>query len=123
MSASAPKATGGVQLILMRSRYLIITVAVQPHVAAGELPKARSVCGITVEQSPSGKPPNCAPNTKAKGNGLGVSAQLIGGESGEGGGEGDRKVKQTLKPLSWVLPSDDQLNAEASTPSGPSVPE
>ena len=46
-----------------------------------------------------------------------------GGEDGEGGGEGDRKVKQTLKPLSWVLPSDDQLSAEASTPSGPIVPE
>jgi len=80
MSASTPKATGGVQLILMTSRYVMITAAVQAHAAAGELPKARSVCGITVEQSPSGKP-----NAKAKGNVLGVSAQYIGGEGGEGG--------------------------------------
>ena len=46
-----------------------------------------------------------------------------GGESGGGGGGGDGEVKQTLKPPPWVLPSDDQLSAEASTPSGPSVPE
>ena len=46
-----------------------------------------------------------------------------GGEGGGGGGGGDGEVKQTLKPPPWVLPSDSQLSAEASTPSGPSVPE
>ena len=46
-----------------------------------------------------------------------------GGEGGGGGGEGDGEVKQTLKPPSTNEPSEDQLSAEASTPSGPSVPE
>eukprot|EP00964_Phaeocystis_antarctica_P012444 scaffold6857_cov52-Phaeocystis_antarctica.AAC.1 len=46
-----------------------------------------------------------------------------GGGGGSGGGEGDRKVKQTLKPRPTEPPSDDQLSAEASTPSGPSWPE
>eukprot|EP00964_Phaeocystis_antarctica_P067338 scaffold40765_cov65-Phaeocystis_antarctica.AAC.1 len=46
-----------------------------------------------------------------------------GGEGGEGGGDGDREVKQTLKPRPTESSSDDQLSAEASTPSGPSVPE
>ena len=47
-----------------------------------------------------------------------------GGSGGGGGGsEGDRKVKQTLKPRLTEPPSDDQLSAEASTPSGPSQPE
>ena len=52
-----------------------------------------------------------------------------GGEGGEGGanggegGEGDLEVKQTLKPPLTTVPSDDQLSAEASTPSGPFVPE
>ena len=46
-----------------------------------------------------------------------------GGEGGEGGGEGDRKVKQTLKPPLTFEPSETQLSAEASTPSGPSLPE
>eukprot|EP00964_Phaeocystis_antarctica_P067340 scaffold40766_cov56-Phaeocystis_antarctica.AAC.1 len=46
-----------------------------------------------------------------------------GGEGGEGGGDGDREVKHTLKPPLHVwVPSDDQLSAEASTPSGPSMP-
>uniref|UniRef100_A0A7S0HMS1 Uncharacterized protein n=1 Tax=Phaeocystis antarctica TaxID=33657 RepID=A0A7S0HMS1_9EUKA len=94
MSASTPKATGGVQVNLMVSRVFMTSSAVRAHAAAGEIPNARSVCGITVEQSPSEKPPNA----KAKENGLGVSAQLIGGESREGGGEGDGEVKQTLKP-------------------------
>ena len=68
------------------------TAAVKAHAAAGVSPIATLVCGINVEQSPSGKP-----NAKAKGKGLGVSAQFIGddggkggegGEGGEGGGEG-----------------------------------
>ena len=46
-----------------------------------------------------------------------------GGAGGEGGGEGDNEVKQTLKPPLTAEPSDDQLNAEAFTPLGPSVPE
>ena len=47
-----------------------------------------------------------------------------GGQSGgEGGGDGDGEVKQTLKPPPATELSDDQLSAEASTPSGPSVPE
>ena len=50
-----------------------------------------------------------------------------GGEGGKGGGKsgggGDGEVKQTLKPPLTTEPSDDQLSAEASTPSGPSVPE
>ena len=46
-----------------------------------------------------------------------------GGEGGGGGGEGNLEVKQTLKPPLTAIPSDDQLSAEASTPSGPSVPE
>ena len=48
-----------------------------------------------------------------------------GGEGGGGGGGGgeDGEVKQTLKPPPTTEPSDDQLSAEASTPSGPSVPE
>ena len=45
-----------------------------------------------------------------------------GGEGGEGG-EGDREVKQTLKPPLTAEPSETQLSAEASTPSGPPVPE
>ena len=82
--------------MLMTSRYVMITVAVQAHTAAGELPKPRSVCGITVEQSPSGKP-----NAKAKENVLGVSAQLIGGEGGEGGrGKGDEFVPTHRTPTS-----------------------
>ena len=49
-----------------------------------------------------------------------------GGEGGEGGckgGEGDGEEKQTLKPFFTTELSDDQLRANASTPSGPSVPE
>ena len=52
-----------------------------------------------------------------------------GGEGGEGGevggegGEGDGEVKQILKPPLTAEPSETQLNSEASTPSGPSVPE
>ena len=44
-----------------------------------------------------------------------------GSEGGSGGGEGDRKVKQTLNPSPTEESSDDQLSAEASTPSGPSL--
>ena len=82
MSASTPKATGGVQVILMVARAQLTSSAVQAHTAAGELPST-PVCGITVEQSPSERP-----NAKAKGNGLGVSAQLIGDEGGDGDSEG-----------------------------------
>ena len=46
-----------------------------------------------------------------------------GGEGGEGGGDGDDEVKQTLKPPLTTPPSEIQLNSEASTPSGPSLPE
>ena len=46
-----------------------------------------------------------------------------GGGAGDGGGEGDGEEKQTLKPFFTTEPSDDQLRADASTPSGPSVPE
>lgn len=53
---------------------------------------------------------------------LQISTAGAGGESGEGG-EGDRLVKQTLNPPLVTEPSDDQLSTEASTPSGPSVPE
>ena len=56
------------------------TAAVQAHTTAGRTLIVPHVCGITVEQSPSGNP-----DAKAKGNVLGVSAQLIGGDSGEGG--------------------------------------
>ena len=61
--------------------------------------------------------------------GTGSDGGANGGESGEGGeaggngGEGDCEVKQTLKPSLLIEPSETQLNAEASTPSGPSVPE
>ena len=118
MSASMPKATGGVQVISKLSRVSMTTAAVQAHTTAGVNPNVAPICGITEEQSPSGNP-----NAKAKENRLDVSAQLIGGESGEGGGEGDRKVKQTLKPPLTFEPSETQLSAEASTPSGPSLPE
>ena len=80
MSASIPKATGGVQVISMLSRVSMTTAAVKAHTASGGNPNVAPVCGITEEQSPSGKP-----NAKAKVNGLGVSAQLIGGEGDEGG--------------------------------------
>ena len=46
-----------------------------------------------------------------------------GGEEGGGGGEGDGEVKQILKPPLTANLSETQLRAEASTPSGPSVPE
>ena len=82
MSASTPKANGGVQLIRRPARTLMVNAAVLRHAAAGDIPTA--ICGITVEQSPSERP-----NAKAKGNGLGVSAQLIGSGGGKGG-SGDR---------------------------------
>eukprot|EP00964_Phaeocystis_antarctica_P043522 scaffold24987_cov56-Phaeocystis_antarctica.AAC.1 len=65
------------------------TAAVQAQATAGRTLTVPHVCGITVEQSQSGNP-----DAKAKGNVLGVSAQLIGGggnggdEGGEGGGSG-----------------------------------
>ena len=46
-----------------------------------------------------------------------------GGEDGGSGGEGDCEVKQTLKPPLTNETSEVQLSAEASTPSGPFVPE
>ena len=58
--------------------------------------------------------------------GEGGGAGGEGGEGGEGGGEGgegDGEVKQTLKPRLTAEPIDSQLSAEASTPSGPFVPE
>ena len=64
----------------MVSTKVSMSAAVKAHSVAGGTPKASSVRGITVEQSPSGKP-----NDKAKGKVLGVSAQYIGGEGGEGG--------------------------------------
>ena len=56
------------------------TAAVQAHTTAGRTSIVSHVCGITVEHSPSGKP-----DARAKGKVLGVSAQLISGDSGEGG--------------------------------------
>eukprot|EP00964_Phaeocystis_antarctica_P009332 scaffold5059_cov72-Phaeocystis_antarctica.AAC.1 len=81
MSASLPKATGGVQVVPMLSRVSMTTAAVKAHTASGGNPIAAPVCGITEEQSPSEK----LNKSKAKGNKLGVSAQLIGGEGDEGG--------------------------------------
>ena len=49
----------------------MIAAAVEAHASAGENPTVTSISGITVEQSPSGNP-----DAKAKGNVLGVSAQL-----------------------------------------------
>ena len=40
-----------------------------------------------------------------------------------GGAGGSIKVKQTLNPTPTTDPSEDQLSAEASMPSGPFVPE
>ena len=59
-----------------------------------------------------------------------------GGEGGDGGGEGGEggegggvsgaagsELKQTLKPLFTAARSENHLSSEASTPSGPFVPE
>ena len=61
------------------------TAAVQAHTTADGNPIVTPVCGITVEQSPSGEP-----NAKAKGNRFGVSAQLIGGSENEGSETGSK---------------------------------
>eukprot|EP00964_Phaeocystis_antarctica_P138433 scaffold103110_cov57-Phaeocystis_antarctica.AAC.2 len=58
----------------MVARLSMTTAAVKAHSTVGGNPIVTPVCGITVEQSPSGKP-----NAKANGNVLGVSAQFIGG--------------------------------------------
>ena len=83
MSASIPKATGGVQVISMLSRVSMRTATVEAHTTAGGKPNVAPICGITEEQSPSGNP-----NAKAKENRLDVSAQLIGAEGGGEGGSG-----------------------------------
>ena len=58
----------------------MIAAAVKAHTSAGVIPRTRPDSGITVEHSPSVKP-----DARAKGKVLGVSAQLISGDSGEGG--------------------------------------
>ena len=81
----------------------LATAAVQAHTSAGCTSIVSHVCGITVGQSPSGKP-----STNAKGKVLGVSAQFVGSEGGEGteGGEGGAEggasatVKEAL-PCCW----------------------
>ena len=64
------------------------TSAVQAHTTAGVIPPTSAICGITVEQLPSGRP-----TVEKKENVLNVSAQLIRGKSGGegegGGGEGE----------------------------------
>ena len=86
MSASILKRTGGVQLTPKSARTLMPTSAVQAHTTSGEISPAPAISGITVEQSPSGRP-----TVEKKGNVLGVSAQLTGGKGGDvgcGGGDG-----------------------------------
>ena len=117
--------------MLMASRYVsMIIAAVMMHPTAGGTPKASSVCGITVEQSPSGKP-----NAKAKVNGLGVSAQLVRGEEGgdggtrrgkglESGGEGDEFVPTHRTPTSsWCPQLWDPNRSHLHSLSSASVPE
>eukprot|EP00964_Phaeocystis_antarctica_P000345 scaffold185_cov64-Phaeocystis_antarctica.AAC.2 len=86
MSASIPKPTGGVQLTPSSAlRTLMATGAFQAHTTAGEISSALlncSVLGISVEQSPSGRP-----KVEKKGNVLGVSVQFIAGESISSSGE------------------------------------
>eukprot|EP00964_Phaeocystis_antarctica_P026637 scaffold15011_cov61-Phaeocystis_antarctica.AAC.3 len=55
-----------------------------------------------------------------RGSGGGGDGGGVGGDGGGGGGSGgggDGEVKQILKPPLTTEPSDDQLSAEASTPS------
>ena len=66
--------------------------------------------------------PGCSGGEGGEGGGEGGGGCDGGGEGGEGG-EGGDGVKQTLNPPLTTEPSDDQLSPEASTPSGPAVPE
>lgn len=66
-SASIPKPLGGVQLTPREEKASAASCAVQGHASAG----GNGISGITVEQSPSGKP-----TVVANGNVLGVSAQF-----------------------------------------------
>ena len=70
--------------------------------------------------------PGCSGGEGGEGGGEGGKGEGgggDGGEGGEGGGEGDGEEKQTLKPFFTTRRSEYQYRADASTPSGPSVPE